>query len=917
MAEDLSIKVKVDPDVSGVQEKLNKSNKLKLNVKVDLDQSSDIQKQLDKIANKKFQVKVSMVPDANDLQNRLNQISKNLKLNLKLVDDGDITKQLDNISTKFQSSASAMQNTMNSKVNSGFKVTAKTIASLSGAFGELENKISKVGDSASKTKLESQFSSLKKQYDTFLGSGNSSSVDFSNIQQGLSNIKAECNSVIEAEKRLTEAQEEAGKAALESANKAADAMKRQASAADALYERLKAGKKEIPSGLDSLVDSDIYGNMNSAFDNAEKAKTLYSLNGSEENLKAYQKSLSDLVVSVKAYNEELTNANSKAKSDFGSLSKYTAELNSKINSLKQAYSSKSGMQDSGVENTIAEMEKAMAKIQWLNTSFANGITDYNGVVSLFKDMEDSAQKAGIPIRSMSDLMRALDVNYQNAFNSVRTFSQELKNTQSINSLQKRLSNLQYTLTRYVETNKKIQGNEELFGKYNSISSSISSALKTGDVVEMTKAINKQSAAVSDLKKRTQELGLEGKTLSQVFQDLFGQHFNTMVAMAALHLMQDSLRQVYQNVLDIDTAMTELKKVTDETSASYEAFLNRSADTAKQLGADVSDLINTTADWARLGYSVDESEELAKVSTLYKNVGDSIESASQASEYLISTLKGFNMDASDAQHILDVINAVSNTQPVSAQDLGEIMQRSSAAMSAANNTMEETIALATAMNSVLQDSAKTGTTLKTVSMYLRATDTELEQAGESTEGMAESTSKLRQELLALTHGKVDIQLDEDTYKSTYQILKEMSYAWDDMTDKEHAAALELMGGKRNANAVQAVIQQFQIAEESLETAQNSAGSAMKENDKYMNSIQGKLTKFQATFEVLSNDLLDSDLVKGVVDLGTGALNAVDGFVKLAGAIPAVTTALAALISMSNIDTSGNKVKMFSYAVEIAA
>lgn len=475
----------------------------------------------------------------------------------------------------------------------------------------------------------------------------------------------------------------------------------------------------------------------------------------------------------------------------------------------------------------------------------------------------------------------------------------------------------FVVTSYVETNKKIQGNEELFGKYNSISSSISSALKTGDVVEMTNAINKQSAAVSDLKKRAQELGLEGKTLSQVFQDLFGQHFNTMVAMAALHLMQDSLRQVYQNVLDIDTAMTELKKVTDETSASYEAFLNRSADTAKQLGADVSDLINTTADWARLGYSVDESEELAKVSTLYKNVGDSIESASQASEYLISTLKGFNMDASDAQHILDVINAVSNTQPVSAQDLGEIMQRSSAAMSAANNTMEETIALATAMNSVLQDSARTGTTLKTVSMYLRATDTELEQAGESTEGMAESTSKLRQELLALTHGKVDIQLDEDTYKSTYQILKEMSYAWDDMTDKEHAAALELMGGKRNANAVQAVIQQFQIAEKSLETAQNSAGSAMKENDKYMNSIQGKLTKFQATFEVLSSDLLDSDLVKGVVDLGTGALNAVDGFVKLAGAIPAVTTALAALISMSNIDTSGNKVKMFSYAVEIAA
>lgn len=139
---------------------------------------------------------------------------------------------------------------------------------------------------------------------------------------------------------------------------------------------------------------------------------------------------------------------------------------------------------------------------------------------------------------------------------------------------------------------------------------------------------------------------------------------------------------------------------------------------------------------------------------------------------------------------------------------------------------------------------------------------------------------------------------------------MSYAWDEMTDKEHAAALELMGGKRNANAVQAVIQQFQIAEESLATAQNSAGSAMKENEKYMNSIQGKLTKFQATFEVLSNDLLNSELVKGVVDLGTGALDAVDGFIKLAGAIPAVTTALTALVSMSNIDTSGSVLNLLN-------
>lgn len=95
-------------------------------------------------------------------------------------------------------------------------------------------------------------------------------------------------------------------------------------------------------------------------------------------------------------------------------------------------------------------------------------------------------------------------------------------------------------------------------------------------------------------------------------------------------------------------------------------------------------------------------------------------------------------------------------------------RSASALAAAGNSLDESIALVTAANNVVQDPEKVGTTMKTVSMYLRAAKTEAEEAGESTEGMAESVSKLRKEILALTSGRVDIQLDENTFKSTYQI-----------------------------------------------------------------------------------------------------------------------------------------------------
>ena len=87
-----------------------------------------------------------------------------------------------------------------------------------------------------------------------------------------------------------------------------------------------------------------------------------------------------------------------------------------------------------------------------------------------------------------------------------------------------------------------------------------------------------------------------------------------------------------------------------------------------------------------------------------------------------------------------------------------------------------------------------TALKTLALRLRGAKVELEESGLETENMAESTSQLQGKLLALTHGKVDIMKDAETFKNTTQILREMSEAWEDMTDIERASALELMGGR---------------------------------------------------------------------------------------------------------------------------
>jgi TP901 family phage tail tape measure protein len=385
-------------------------------------------------------------------------------------------------------------------------------------------------------------------------------------------------------------------------------------------------------------------------------------------------------------------------------------------------------------------------------------------------------------------------------------------------------------------------------------------------------------------------GENTKTLSERVGGLAAKFTSWLTVSQIVMKLYSSLKKMVSAVIDIDTAMTELKKVTDETSTVYAKYLDNASVRAKKLGATIADTVTASADFARLGYTLDEAAQLADAALVYKNVGDGIEDVSQASESIISTMKAFGIEAENAISIVDKFNEVGNNFAISSEGVGEALRRSASALAAGNNTLDESIALITAANSVVQDADVVGTTMKTVSMYLRAAKTEAEEAGESTEGMANSVSELREELLALTNGKVDIQIDENTFKSTYQIMKELAGVWDELTDITQANILEQIGGKRNANVVSSMLENFNVAEDVVKTAANSAGSALKENEKYLDSINGKIAEFKATFEELSMNFIDSDFVKQVIELGTGLLNVLNVLAKVIDKVGGLNTVL---------------------------
>lgn len=478
------------------------------------------------------------------------------------------------------------------------------------------------------------------------------------------------------------------------------------------------------------------------------------------------------------------------------------------------------------------------------------------------------------INSITDALNALNNEYSEATQEAKTFNAATSQERSFNKASTEVANLKSMIHDYLDANKKLQGTDTGKGFYELLN-----ALNSSDAPARIGELKKRYA---ELRAESKQLGLETETLVDKFEKLFGQHLSTMITMAALHKMQDALRIVYQNVVEIDTAVTELRKVSEYAGKSLEEYMSRASEQAQKLGVSISDYVNSTADWKRLGYSDEDAENLATYSTLLKNVGDGIDDVNTSSSYLISTLQGFGLLADQAEDVVNKIDAVANTQPVTANDLGEILTRSSAAMAAANNTLEETLALGTAVNSVIQDADSVGTMLKTLSMYLRAAKTDAENAGIEVDGMANSVSELRSELKSLTG--VDIMLDSKNFKSTYQIMKELSQVWGSLSDITQANVTEMIGSKRNSNAVSAILNNFSVAESTMESAANSANVAWAENEKYLDSIQGRLAQLDASFQALSTDVLDSDLVKTVVSLATGLTKAADAMIKFTGAIP---------------------------------
>lgn len=338
-----------------------------------------------------------------------------------------------------------------------------------------------------------------------------------------------------------------------------------------------------------------------------------------------------------------------------------------------------------------------------------------------------------------------------------------------------------------------------------------------------------------------------------------------------------LRRIPETVYEIDAAMADLYKVTNETDTKYGDFLASTKASADELGRTISGLVDRTARFAKLGFSLEDSAQLAKVSTLYTNVSSADEETAAAD--ILAAMKAFHKTAGESIAIVDSLSKLGKEFSIDPAALGEGLASSAATLALAGNDMHEALAMLAGGTELTHNASEMGDVISVLSLRIRGMKEELKELGAEYDTVG-SVTDIQTRILNQTQGAVNIFDAGNNLKSTYDIIREISEVWDKISRTDQSALLKTIAGAQHEDGATALISSFRSGQvqQALTASVRSDGSAYEEQARWMDSLEAKTMRLEGAFQALSQTALDSDLMKWFVDFGTSGIQAIDSIMQ---------------------------------------
>ena len=480
------------------------------------------------------------------------------------------------------------------------------------------------------------------------------------------------------------------------------------------YNQMSKGASTL-SNLDSL-------NLKDDIDEADKlAAALSRLKNVQSNIKKIDIGNLDTSKGI----QELQTLEKQLESLSAEYNETVAEINSKGGVSAAQFQSV----QNEIKNTELQLERLKAELREdiklkIKTDIAKNIQKAHADVDkLSGDIVELKQNLDLLDNIEVDLntaaanndLEGLKTGYQDYLRVLKEVKAQIDIDKLAEQKDSRDANLELDKQRALSKLKGLFGeNSQAARKFASEIDRIEKEIEQCGSADGLRILNKQ---INNLEASAKSANYKTHTFGQNLSKQWERYKSYLSVASVFMYAEQGLRDMFQQVVAIDTAMTELKKVTDETSATYDKFLTNAGQRASEIGTTIDGLVTSTADFARLGYDFADAANLAEVANIYTVVGDEIDSVDTATQSVISTMKAFKVEAADSMSIVDKFNEVSNNFAISSGGIGEALTRSASSLAAANNSLDESIALITASNSVVQDPTVVGRLMPTLKMAI--------------------------------------------------------------------------------------------------------------------------------------------------------------------------------------------------------
>ena len=709
------------------------------------------------------------------------------------------------------------------------------------------------------------------------------------------------------------------------------------------FENLSKELSNIVSEVQSL--SKAFGKVDDS-----GAKTLLS------SIQNIDKSLSELSQNILNVNKNMSNMGgntggavkqveniSNAYQDAAKEAEKLADAQSKIGQKTNISSASTESVTNSIkeENNVLEQntqkikENTQAKEQNANVNlnkYDKRLDSYNGKVDKYQATIDRFNDGGWTSKTYLENVQAVKNavhEYETLLNELEGKDASLVTSDDINRLDKYEKKIKDTIAtvtnmsaaekgyNFVSGQKELDKIHKLLAENSKMSSEAKAKIKAYyaeiESGNPSMSLDKIHGEILKIYNAEVEAGRAGRTLFDTLKNSgFHQIAAQMAGMVGVYDVINLGKEGLSVVRELNTALTEMRKVSDESLQSLKNYQNTTFDTADAVGTTAKQIQNSTADWMRLGESMNQAAESAKDANVLLNVSE-FEGIDEATESLVSMSQAYkNLDKMD---IIDVLNNIGNNYSISTDGLATALKDSASALVTANNDLNEAVSLTTAGNAITQDPSKVGAGLRTISLRLVGTEEakqELSDLGEETDGMITTVSKLRDTIMdatkaASSDGKgFDILDSNGNYKSTYEIMQGLADLYDNIVKKDKELGtnnlnllLETIAGKNRANIAASILQNGDMLRSVYEDAQNSEGSAEKELNSYLDSIDGKMAQLENRAQEFWFKVIDSETIKNGIDLLSTLLKGATDFVDTVGLLPTILTGVAAAFSFKNV------------------